>query len=104
MLFTIPSLTKTEYPTYLHSANALRKLYPKHSLVSTTAYDLNILAFPGLTSTPIPDSPLITQVLFAPLARGLSELPGVLVDQVKFGAFEGVWQVWKSISEKNNSK
>ncbi|KAF9453036.1 P-loop containing nucleoside triphosphate hydrolase protein [Macrolepiota fuliginosa MF-IS2] len=75
----------------LTGADTLRKLYPEHSLVSTSAYDLHILSYPGLTATPLPSSPLITEVLFAPFARSLHSVPGVLIDQVKLGAFQVTW-------------
>ncbi|XP_006460332.1 hypothetical protein AGABI2DRAFT_192071 [Agaricus bisporus var. bisporus H97] len=76
----------------LIGADHLRKQYPKHSVVSTSAFDLNILSFPGLTATPLPVSPLITDVFFAPFARNSNGVPGALIDQVKIGAFTVVWQ------------
>ncbi|KXN89597.1 hypothetical protein AN958_05464 [Leucoagaricus sp. SymC.cos] len=76
----------------LIGSHRLRTLYPKHSLVSTQAYDLNILSYPGLTATPLPNSSLITNVVFVPFARSLHGVPGVLIDQVKVGAFQVVWK------------
>ncbi|KAJ3576183.1 hypothetical protein NP233_g605 [Leucocoprinus birnbaumii] len=76
----------------LTGAHRLRKLYPKHAIVSTQAYDLQILGFPGLTATPLSTSPLITDVIFQSLPRSAGGPPGLLVDQVRVGAFEVVWK------------
>jgi hypothetical protein len=75
------------------SADALRRLYPKHSLVMTTDFRLNPLNFPGARAIPLEEVPLVTNLVFAPLARSLGPLPGVLIDQVEFGAFRLAWDV-----------
>lgn len=74
-------------------ARQLRKLYPKHSIV--LAYDgtTNILGFPGAFVQPMSPPDLITNVYFVPLARRLSSIPGVLVDQISFGSFRIAWDV-----------
>jgi transitional endoplasmic reticulum ATPase len=72
------------------SAEALRSLYPNHSLVMTQT---NLLGFPEVQVAPLEKTPLITNLLFVPVARSLGTVPGVLVDQVKFGAFQLTWKV-----------
>jgi transitional endoplasmic reticulum ATPase len=76
----------------LVSADALRKLYPKHSLVMTNGYGFNILAFPAASVTPLENTPLITNLFFMPLSRNTG-IPGLLTDQVEFGAFKLNWNV-----------
>ena len=56
-------------------------------------YQLNLLAFPGAYAVPLETTPLITNVVFRPLARRLGSTPGVLVDQVHFGSFRLAWDV-----------
>lgn len=75
------------------SAEALRSLYPDHSLVMTQGYGINLLGFPGVQVTPLEKTPSITNLLFVPVARSLGTVPGVLVDQVNFGAFQLTWKV-----------
>ena len=76
----------------LISANALRKLYPGHSVVLTQGYGMNILGFPAASVTPFERTKLVTNFVFIPLARSLG-IPGVLVDQVEYGAFDVSWNV-----------
>lgn len=76
----------------LISANALRKLYPGHSVVLTQGYGMNILGFPAASVTPFERTKLVTNLVFIPLARSLG-IPGVLVDQVEYGAFDVSWNV-----------
>lgn len=54
---------------------------------------LNILNFPEASATPIEKTPLITNLVFIPLARSVSPLPGILIDQVQFGGFHVSWKV-----------
>jgi transitional endoplasmic reticulum ATPase len=68
-------------------------LYPNHSLVMTQGYGINLLGFPGVQVAPLEKTPLITNLLFVPIARSLGAVPGVLVDQVNFGAFQLTWKV-----------
>jgi hypothetical protein len=77
--------------------DALRRLYPQHSLVTTTDFRLNLLNFPGAYTVPLENIPLVTKLLFLPLARSLGSLPGVLIDQVEFGAFNMAWDVSNSM-------
>ncbi|KAF9464375.1 P-loop containing nucleoside triphosphate hydrolase protein [Collybia nuda] len=79
----------------LFGADALRRLYPKHSVVATSDYSLNILSFPGAQAIPVETTPLITNILFIPLARNLGSLPGVLVDQVQYGTFNLIWDKYE---------
>jgi hypothetical protein len=75
------------------SADALKRLYPKHSLVVTEDSLLDVLRFPGTQATPLEKSPLVTNLFFVPVARKLG-IPGVLIDSVQFGIFKINWQVW----------
>ncbi|KII94889.1 hypothetical protein PLICRDRAFT_128201 [Plicaturopsis crispa FD-325 SS-3] len=78
-------------------ATALRKLYPKHSLVMTQDYRLNVLNFAGAYAVPIQDVDLVTNVMFQPLARRSGTAPGVLVDNVQLGGFHLGWDKYEFI-------
>ncbi|KAL1937719.1 hypothetical protein VTO73DRAFT_12872 [Trametes versicolor] len=72
-------------------ARQLRKLYPDYCIVGAYDGNINILGFPGAMAQPISAPDLITTVFFVPLARHLSPVPGVLVDQISYGAFRLAW-------------
>ncbi|KAJ6515712.1 P-loop containing nucleoside triphosphate hydrolase protein [Mycena sanguinolenta] len=72
----------------LQAANALKKIYPDHSIVMTTQ---NILSFPKALFSPMPDAPFITNAVFVPGARINGKATGRLVDQPEFAAFVGAW-------------
>jgi len=59
---------------------------------------MDIMGFPGASVTPIEKTPLITNLVFIPLARSLGTVPGILVDQVQFGVFKIIWQVSGNIA------
>jgi transitional endoplasmic reticulum ATPase len=71
----------------------LRKLYPHHSVVLTTDYQMNLMAYPGVLVEPLKDVPLITSTFFLNLPRNSSPKPGLLLDNVEFGAFKVSWTV-----------
>jgi len=73
------------------AARALRKLYPKHSVVLFADFSVNLFGFPGALIKPLEPSELITSLYFVPLARRLGKIPGVLIDQIKFGLFSVSW-------------
>lgn len=75
------------------SARQLRKLYPNHSVVLVNDYTVNLLGFPGAVAQPLSPPDLVTNVVFIPLARHMSRVPGVLVDQISFGSFRLAWDV-----------
>lgn len=52
-----------------------------------------VLGFPGLTYEPLERTPLITNLYFIPLSKRLVGVPGLLLDQVEFGAFKVRWNV-----------
>ena len=81
----VPSYRLT---TAFFSADALRRIYPKHSLVMTRDLQLNILRFPGVKVSPLEKTPMVSNLVFVPLARSLGGLPGILVDQIQFGAYQ----------------
>ncbi|KAI0353456.1 P-loop containing nucleoside triphosphate hydrolase protein [Trametes cingulata] len=72
-------------------ARQLRKLYPEYSLVGSYDGNINILGFPGVMALPLSPPELISTVYFIPLARRLSKVPGVLVDNISFGSFQLAW-------------
>jgi hypothetical protein len=74
------------------SANVLRKIYPGHSLVTTSDLMLNTLALPGAHSEPF-DSEMVTDLFFMPLAKRLGGPLGILIDRVNFGCFKLSWNV-----------
>ncbi|EDR12322.1 uncharacterized protein LACBIDRAFT_152223, partial [Laccaria bicolor S238N-H82] len=74
--------------TAIFSADALRRIYPEHSLVMTRDLQLNVLRFPGVNVSPLEKTPMVSNLVFVPLARSLGGLPGILVDQIQFGAFQ----------------
>ncbi|PPR04060.1 hypothetical protein CVT24_010635 [Panaeolus cyanescens] len=86
---------KTTIPPLI-GADALRRLYPNHSLVMTPGYGMNLFGTPGVTAQPIEKTPLITNLLFIPLARS-SGIPGILVDQIQYGAFKVTWSSYEYI-------
>ena len=63
----------------------------------TNGFNMSIMGFPGATFTPIEKSPLVTNLVFIPLARNLGSVPGVLVDSIQFGAFNVSWQSYEYI-------
>ncbi|KAF8165526.1 P-loop containing nucleoside triphosphate hydrolase protein [Crassisporium funariophilum] len=73
-------------------ADALRHLHPNHSLVMTQGYGIDILGFPAAQVTPLEKTPLITNLIFIPIARSLGTVPGILVDQIQYGVFKVTWQ------------
>ncbi|KAH9948338.1 P-loop containing nucleoside triphosphate hydrolase protein [Amylocystis lapponica] len=75
----------------LYGVKTFKKLYPKHSLVMSVDYTINILSFPGLVKEPLAPSELVSSLVFIPFARKLGSVPGVLVDQIKFGSFHLKW-------------
>lgn len=78
---------KWPYPCVL-AADALRKLYPKHSLVMDKA--LAFFSLPGVALEPLKDMPLTTNLFYLPLPKKAG-LPGLLFDQIEMGAFNASW-------------
>ncbi|KAF5333195.1 hypothetical protein D9611_002641 [Ephemerocybe angulata] len=76
--------------TPVYGAAQLHKLYPKHSIVMTTRAGA-LFSFPGVTTTPVEKTPLITNSFFVPLSKRLAGIPGVLVDSIEFGALKLEW-------------
>lgn len=75
--------------TPVFGAEALRRLYPKHSLVMTP-YG-GALGYPGVSIQPLEKTPLITNSFFVPLSERLAGVPGILMEEVLFGAFKVTW-------------
>jgi transitional endoplasmic reticulum ATPase len=69
----------------------------------TTDFRLDLLKLPGTHALPLENVPLVTNLLFVPLARSLGSLPGVLIDQVQFGAFKLAWDVSNDMHDSSLS-
>lgn len=76
----------------VRSARKLRELYPKHAVIPFT-YGINLSSFPKAYMEPISPPDVISNAVFVPLARKMGQSAGVLVDNVRFGAFSVAWQV-----------
>ncbi|KAI0700787.1 P-loop containing nucleoside triphosphate hydrolase protein [Cytidiella melzeri] len=77
-------------------ARKLRELYPKHT-VTLFGY-ANVLGFPDAYVQPISPPDIISSVNFFPMGRtGQGQGTGVLVDDVKFGAFRVAWDKYDFI-------
>lgn len=74
------------------AADALRKAYPKHSLVFSDDYMPDVFSFPGVIVKPLDDIPLLTNTIFVTLSRMGSPVPGMLLDSVYFGGFDLSWE------------
>ncbi|KAJ7044520.1 P-loop containing nucleoside triphosphate hydrolase protein [Mycena alexandri] len=79
---------------HLQAVNALRKIYPDHSIVGTFH---NLLKFPAVLSSPLPNAPQIGNVIFIPQGRENGQTKGALVDQIEFGAFAVAWDKYDFI-------
>ncbi|RDB22658.1 putative ATPase YjoB [Hypsizygus marmoreus] len=79
----------------LSGADALRRIYPNHSLVTTTDYRLNVLDHPAVLAAPLEKTPLVTNLVFFPFARAVGSIPGILADQIEFGAFKISWDKYE---------
>ncbi|KAF9057961.1 P-loop containing nucleoside triphosphate hydrolase protein [Panaeolus papilionaceus] len=92
-MFTSGSLNLTHSS---FSANALKRLYPNHTLIMTPGYGMNLLGTPGVTVEIIEKTPLITNLMFIPLPRSAG-VPGFLIDQIEYGAFKLTWSGYEFI-------
>ena len=54
---------------------------------------MDLLSFPAVHAVQIPQTALITNAFFNPLARRLESTPGLLVERIEFGAFALTWDV-----------
>ncbi|KAJ7019511.1 hypothetical protein C8F04DRAFT_1276192 [Mycena alexandri] len=79
---------------HLQAVNALRKIYPDHSIVGTFH---NLLKFPEVLSSPLPNAPQISNVIFIPQGRENGQTKGALVDQIEFGVFAVAWDKYDFI-------
>ncbi|KIJ20334.1 hypothetical protein PAXINDRAFT_166412 [Paxillus involutus ATCC 200175] len=76
----------------LTASDALRKLYPGHSLVISDDFRLNLLSFPGARVEPLSTSEVVTSTVFASIPRRVGgNVPGTLVDSIIFGTFKATW-------------
>ncbi|KIK82312.1 hypothetical protein PAXRUDRAFT_832276 [Paxillus rubicundulus Ve08.2h10] len=74
------------------ASDALRKLYPGHSLVISDDFRLNLTSFPGAQIEPLSTSEVVTSTIFASIPRGVgSNVRGTLVDSIIFGTFKVTW-------------
>ncbi|KAF9028433.1 P-loop containing nucleoside triphosphate hydrolase protein [Hymenopellis radicata] len=82
---------KHQEPSHF-AMHALRKLYPKQSIVMTADYRLEVLQYPHALIVPMNPPPMITNLVFVPLARNNNPRPGLVADAVELGAFHLAWQ------------
>ncbi|KAJ3756439.1 P-loop containing nucleoside triphosphate hydrolase protein [Lentinula raphanica] len=83
----------------LSAFEALRRLYPKHSIVTTTDSRLHPFSFPGAQVVPLEHNPLVATLGFAPLNRSSAPVPGLLTSRVLAGSFKLQWQVINLVPE-----
>lgn len=76
-----------------YRTHALKEKYPGYSLVATQDFRLNLLNFPMTAIEPLSPSDLVTNLVFIPLAKNSSDIPGVLAQSVQYGGFKISWQV-----------
>ena len=74
------------------STSQLRKLYPGHTVVASQAGATNILAYPAAYVQSLRPDLMVSESVFVPFARRMGT-PGVLVERVKYGCFDVVWEV-----------
>jgi transitional endoplasmic reticulum ATPase len=87
---TNTAAAKHPSPT-LQAINALRKIYPEHSVVAT---DINLLSLPALLTKPLPNAPLVSTLNVLPVSRSQGgEVAGVLTTAYEFAAFQAAWDV-----------
>lgn len=75
---------------------ALRKLYPKHSIVLTSDPRLNPLSFPGAYAIPLEKTPLMTDVFFVSLPKKSGG--GALADSIDYAAFRVAWDKYEFLT------
>ncbi|KAF7332044.1 ATP-dependent Zn protease [Mycena kentingensis (nom. inval.)] len=78
----------------LQAHNALKKLYPEHSLVLTPH---DVIHYPDALFRALPDAPLIATTFFVPLQRAEGKVTGVLVDRPEFYAAALAWDTFDFI-------
>jgi hypothetical protein len=78
--------------TEIWAVETLRKLYPGHSVTISLQGTLNPLAAPGALVQPISPDDIISRALFIPLARRAKPVPGVVLNDVEYGAFRVAWK------------
>ena len=78
------------------SIRKLREVYPKASIVPFT-WGIDLFGFPKAYLQPISPPELVTNAVYIPLARRMGETAGVLVNSVRFGAFNVAWEVCSTL-------
>ncbi|KAJ7507987.1 P-loop containing nucleoside triphosphate hydrolase protein [Mycena galericulata] len=73
----------------LQAFNALKKIYPNHSIV-TTPQDVRRL--PTVLSSRLPNAPLVTTARVNLIGRVDGTVTGNIVDLIEFGAFQAAWK------------
>ncbi|GBE80036.1 hypothetical protein SCP_0212380 [Sparassis crispa] len=80
-----------------YGAIALQKLYPEHSIVLSTDRGIDILSFPSAAFLPMSPTETVSSVYFVPFARRLGQIPGILVNMIRFAAFHVSWDAYDFI-------
>ncbi|KZW03762.1 P-loop containing nucleoside triphosphate hydrolase protein [Exidia glandulosa HHB12029] len=71
--------------------NALRKLYPGHTVLSTHDWSNSILTFPEAFVMPDPDQDSIIRPVFLPLPKN-APMPGVIGEDTAFASYIVAWR------------
>jgi hypothetical protein len=73
----------------------LRELYPGHSVVTSMMGGPSILEYPAAYVQSLRPDLMVSECVFVPYARRTGT-PGALVEQVSYGCFYVVWEVWST--------
>ncbi|VDC06307.1 unnamed protein product [Peniophora sp. CBMAI 1063] len=83
--------------TVVAMTHTLQEKYPGYSIVATQDYRLNLLNFPMTAIEPLSPSDLVTNIVFVPLPKNRSEVPGALAQSIQYGGFKVSWQSYEFI-------
>ncbi|KAJ7044521.1 P-loop containing nucleoside triphosphate hydrolase protein [Mycena alexandri] len=73
----------------LQALNAIRKIYPNHSVVGTFE---DVVKYPDVLAAPLPDAPHISVMNYVPQRRVNGRPQGALREQIHFAAFTVAWE------------
>ncbi|KAJ7781059.1 hypothetical protein B0H16DRAFT_1496954, partial [Mycena metata] len=73
----------------LQALNAIRTIYPNHSVVGTFE---KVLKHPDVRSSPLADAPRLSVMVYAPQRRVNGRTHGALTEQIHFAAVTVAWE------------